>query len=99
INDSVNNTGLRELPPAQPAFISYPYGPSEKFPEVGRRPPPANGGPVLRRADFKDGKRVFPEYYEGKWFISDFSRGWIMVVTMDESSNYKSMERFLPNKN
>src|SRR5258708_17932899 len=25
VNDSRNNTGLRELPPAQPAFIWYPY--------------------------------------------------------------------------
>jgi cytochrome c len=96
VNDSVNNTGLRELPPAQPAFISYPYGPSEKFPEVGSGARSANGGPIYHRADFKDPKRPFPEYYEGKWFVSDFSRGWIMVITLDENSNYKSMERFLP---
>jgi cytochrome c len=96
INDSVNNTGLRELPPAQPAFISYPYAPSEKFPEVGSGARSANGGPIYHRADFKDAKRPFPEYYEGKWFASDFSRGWIMVITLDENSNYKSMERFLP---
>src|SRR5690606_27626702 len=25
INDSPNNTGLRELPPAQPALLAYPY--------------------------------------------------------------------------
>src|SRR5687767_13373380 len=35
LNASVNNTGLRELPAAQPAFIAYPYGISEKYPEVG----------------------------------------------------------------
>ncbi|HXW07158.1 MAG TPA: PQQ-dependent sugar dehydrogenase [Vicinamibacterales bacterium] len=96
INDSVNSTGLRELPPAQPAFISYPYGPSEKFPEVGSGARSANGGPIYHRADFRDAKRPFPEYYEGKWFVSDFSRGWIMVITLDEQSNYVSMERFLP---
>lgn len=96
INSSVNNTGLRELPPAQPSFISYPYGPSDKFPEVGSGARSANGGPVYRRADYPDAKRPFPEYYEGKWFISDFSRAWIMAVTLDEQSNYVSMERFLP---
>ncbi|MBK9977335.1 MAG: PQQ-dependent sugar dehydrogenase [Gemmatimonadetes bacterium] len=34
-NDSPNNTGLTELPPAQKAFIWYPYGPSGDFPLVG----------------------------------------------------------------
>ena len=74
-NTSVNNTGLRELPPAQPAFISYPYGPSDKFPEVGSGARSADGGPIYRRADFPTPGGPFPEYYEGKWFISDFSRG------------------------
>ena len=95
-NLSVNNTGLRELPPAQPAFISYPYGISEKFPEVGSGARSATGGPIFRRADFKDAPRVFPEYYEGRWFAADLSRGWIMAIAMDESGNYKSMERFAP---
>ncbi|HEX7779690.1 MAG TPA: PQQ-dependent sugar dehydrogenase, partial [Vicinamibacterales bacterium] len=95
-NTSVNNTGLRELPPAQPAFISYPYGASEKFPLVGTGARSAVGGPVFRRADFKSAARLFPEYYEGKWLTADLSRGWIMAVTMDERGDYRSMERFLP---
>jgi cytochrome c len=32
LNKSPNNTGLAELPPAQPAMIWYPYGLSEEFP-------------------------------------------------------------------
>jgi cytochrome c len=95
-NTSVNNTGLRELPPAQPAFISYPYALSERFPDVGSGARSANGGPVYHRADFTNPARPFPSYYEGKLLISDLSRGWIMAVTMDENSNYVSMERFLP---
>ena len=97
INDSPNNTGLRELPPAQKAFIWYPYGLSEEFPLVGSSGRSATGGPVFRKADFPEGSRVFPEYYEGKWLAVDFMRGWIMSITMDENGNYKSMERFLPN--
>jgi cytochrome c len=96
VNNSVNNTGLKELPPAQPAFISYPYSYSEKFPEVGTGSRSAAGGPVYRRADFKNPARPFPAYYEGKWLMTDFSRGWIIAVTMDEKGNYQSMERFLP---
>jgi cytochrome c len=95
-NTSVNNTGLRELPPAQPAFISYPYSASEKFPLVGTGARSAVGGPVFRRADLKSAARIFPEYYDGKWLTADLSRGWIMAVAMDERGDYRSMERFLP---
>ncbi len=97
INDSPNNTGLKELPPAQKAFIWYPYAISEEFPLVGSSGRSATGGPVYHRSDFPQAKRAFPDYYEGKWLIVEFMRGWIMSVTMDENGNYKSMERFMPN--
>lgn len=97
VNDSPNNTGLRELPPAQKPMIWYPYGISEEFPLVGAAGRSATGGPVYHRSDFPNAKRAFPAYYEGKWLIVEFMRGWIMSVTMDENGNYKSMERFMPN--
>lgn len=96
VNTSPNNTGLRELPPAQPALIYYPYAASEKFPLVGSSSRCAIGGPVYHRSDFKDPARRYPAYYENKWMIADYSRFWIMAVTLDEEGNYKSMERFAP---
>lgn len=96
INNSVNNTGLNELPPAQPAFISYPYRSSEKFPKVGSGGRCAVGGPIYHRSDFKDPKRPFPGYYENKWIAADLTRGWIMAITMNDKGDYVSMEQFLP---
>jgi cytochrome c len=96
LNTSPNNTGLRELPPAQPALIYYPYAASEKFPLVGSSSRCAIGGPVFRKSDFAKAERIFPSYYEGKWLMADYSRFWIMAVTLDEDGNYKSMERFAP---
>jgi cytochrome c len=96
INNSPNNTGLSELPAPQKAMIWYPYGLSEKFPMLGSAGRSATGGPVYRGADFTKAKRPFPAYYEGKWFIVDFMRGWIMLVNMDEKGDFQSMERFLP---
>ncbi|HVU84010.1 MAG TPA: PQQ-dependent sugar dehydrogenase, partial [Puia sp.] len=96
INNSVNNTGLNQLPPAMPAFISYPYGISEKFPEVGTGSRCAVGGPIYHHDDFKHAARPFPDYYEGKWLAADLSRGWIMAITMKPNGDYQSMERFLP---
>lgn len=100
VNESVNNTGLKNLPtPLVPAMIWYPYGVSEEFPILGSSGRSATGGPVFRKADFKkEAPFLFPAYYEGKWLIVDFMRGWIMAVTMDENGDYKSMERFLPNE-
>ncbi|WP_192351021.1 PQQ-dependent sugar dehydrogenase [Algoriphagus sp. Y33] len=98
VNESVNNTGLRDLPtPVVPAMIWYPYGVSEEFPLLGSSGRSATGGPVFRKADFKsNAPYVFPAYYEGKWLIVDFMRGWIMSVTMNDNGDYESMERFLP---
>jgi glucose/arabinose dehydrogenase/cytochrome c551/c552 len=99
INKSRNNTGLTELPPSEPAMIWYPYALSDEFPLMGASGRSATGGPVYRKADFPNAKRPYPDYYEGKWLIVEFMRGWIMAVTMDENGNYKSMEKFAPEMN
>ena len=96
INTSVNNTGLRELPPAVPAVVYYPYGVSELFPDVGTGSRCAIGGPVYRGQDRPKAERPFPAYYEGKWLVADFSRGWIMSIALDAEGRYQNMERFLP---
>ncbi|MFD2201681.1 PQQ-dependent sugar dehydrogenase [Shivajiella indica] len=96
-NDSPNNTGLQILPTAQPALIAYPYQVSEEWPILGSAARSAVGGPVFRKQDFStNAERVFPDYYEGKWFITDYVRNWIMVVSMDEQrEKVISIERFL----
>jgi cytochrome c len=96
INNSPNNTGLTELPPAKNAFIWYPYGESKEFPLVGSGGRNAMAGPVYYADDFKTASRAFPKYYDGKLFTYDWMRGWIMNVTLDKDGNYQSMERFMP---
>ena len=96
INNSPNNTGLTELPPGQKAFIWYPYDVSPEFPLVGKGGRTAMAGPVFYSNDFKDAERAFPEYYNGKLFIYEWMRGWILAVTMDKEGNYVSMEHFMP---
>jgi cytochrome c len=96
INNSVNNTGLKELPPVAPPFIYYPYSPSPEFPLVGSGSRCSVGGPIYHRSDFPHAKRPWPAYYEGKWLATDLSRGWIMAISMKLNGDYKSMEQFLP---
>ena len=95
-NDSPNNTGLAELPPAQPAFLWYPSGPSAEFPLLGSGGRSAMAGPVFYRDDFADAERPFPAWYDGKLFLYEWMRGWIMAVTMSEAGDFLSMERFMP---
>ncbi|HMB61649.1 MAG TPA: ThuA domain-containing protein, partial [Eudoraea sp.] len=95
-NTSPNNTGLETLPPAEEAFVWYPYGESEEFPMVGSGGRNAMAGPVFYSEDFEGAERAFPKYYDGKFFAYEWMRGWIMSITMDEEGNLKSMERFMP---
>ena len=96
INTSPNNTGLNELPPAQKAFIWYPYAESKEFPLVGTGGRCAMAGPVFHSDEFKNATRPFPKYYDGKLLIYEWMRGWVMSVTIDKDGNYQSMEKFMP---
>jgi glucose/arabinose dehydrogenase/cytochrome c551/c552/type 1 glutamine amidotransferase len=95
INNSKHNTGLTELPPAQPAFIWYPYGASADFPQVGTGGRNAMAGPVYYTDMFPKETRL-PDYYNGKLFIYDWIRGWIKVVTMLPNGDFDKMEPFFP---
>lgn len=98
INDSPNNTGLRELPPAQKAFIWYPYAESEEFPVLGSGGRNAMAGPVFYKDAYESGAHSFPAEYDGKLFIYDWIRGWIMTVTMDENSDLVQIDPFMPDE-
>jgi cytochrome c len=98
INESPHNTGLTELPPAQKAFIYYPYADSPEFGEVvGKGGRNAMAGPVYYADDFKGVPNRFPDYYNGKFFAYDWMRDWVNVVTMTPQGDFMGMERFLPN--
>ena len=96
-NESRNNTGVRDLPPAQPAFIWYPYGDSHDFPQVGKGGRTAMAGPIYHVDMFKDARgTALPEYYDGKFFVYDWIRHWIMAVTLRPNGDFETMEPFAP---
>jgi glucose/arabinose dehydrogenase len=97
INNSRNNTGLKELPPAQPAFIWYPYGNIyNEFPQMGSGGRTAMAGPVYY-ADLFPGKKGLPEYYNGKLFIYEWMRNFIKVLTLQPNGDFYKMEPFMEN--
>lgn len=96
VNNSPNNTGVKNLPPAQPAMIWYGKGESKRWPMVGKGGASAMAGPVYYSDLYPNAKYKLPAYYDGKLFIYEWIRKWIMAVTLDKDGNYVSMEPFLP---
>lgn len=92
-NNSPNNTGVQDLPPAQPAFIWYPYDNSPEFPLVQNGGRNAMAGPVYYCDQYPAATR-FPSYYDGKLITYDWMRNWMMAVTIDSSGNFSRMETF-----
>lgn len=95
MNESPNNTGIKELPPARPAMIWYGDGNSTRFPLVGKGGQSAMAGPVYYSDLFQSAPYRLSRYYDGKLFIYDWVRRWFMAVTLDEDGNYVKMEPFL----
>lgn len=96
VNASVNNTGLKNLPPAQKAMIWYPYAVSDEFPEVGMGGRSALAGPVYHYNSKLASATRFPEYYDKCLFIMDWMRNWVFAVRLDKDYNYVRMEPFMP---
>ncbi|WP_262886118.1 ThuA domain-containing protein [Poritiphilus flavus] len=95
INDSRNNTGLRELPKAMPAMIYYPYVDSSDFPQTSTGGRNAMAGPVYY-ADMYSGESKLPDYYDGKVIVYDWMRGWMMALSLFEDGSLNKMEPFAP---
>lgn len=98
-NNSPNNTGEQQLPPAQPAFIAYPYGVSEVFPELGTGGRTALVAGVYRAQEYPESINRYPAYYNNTLFITDFMRAWVKAVTFDDQGRIQKIEPFAPHIN
>ncbi|NUK10496.1 ThuA domain-containing protein [Streptomyces lunaelactis] len=76
-NESPYNTGLVDLPPAQPAWIPYDGG---SVPEFGTGSESPMGGPVYRYDAASTSPVKFPEAYDGDFFAGEFGRRWIKRI-------------------
>jgi cytochrome c len=96
VNDSPNNTGIRELPPAKPAFMWYPPGPSARFPEVGSGARSAMAGPIYHFDRELKSARKFPQQFDRALFIFDWERSWVGVVRLDSQGGFQQLKTFAP---
>lgn len=94
LNESPNNTGARQLPPAQPAWIAYSYGTSP-YPALG-----SSGGRSALIADiyrWKPGGSAnkLPRYYDGSVLLMEYVRGLMAEVRTDGDGVIQSVDPFL----
>ncbi|MEO5803103.1 MAG: PQQ-dependent sugar dehydrogenase [Verrucomicrobiota bacterium] len=94
INTSPNNTGIQELPPAQPSLIYYPSGASTKFPVVKSGGRTAMAGPVYYFSKKLNSPHKLPETFDHTLFIYEWSRNWIIAVHLGQDEKIQKMEPF-----
>lgn len=90
-NTSPNNTGLVDLPPAEPAWIDYDDG---SVPEFGTGSESPMGGPVYRYDPELNSAVKFPESYDGNFFAGEYGRRWIKRIVHDEDGTIQSINPF-----
>ncbi len=94
-NNSSNNTGLTILPPAMSAMIWYPYGPSDRFPELGQGGRCAIVGEFYSFNPAASSPNRFPAYFDGGLFVFDWMRNWMRILRFDGQENYLRSESFM----
>ena len=89
-NPGQRNTGLKTLPPAQPALIWYPYKKSEEFPIMGEGGRNAMAGPVF----YYDSSRkhnILAEEDDRTLLSYEWMRGKIYKAKLDADEKLESL--------
>ncbi|MFE7330407.1 PQQ-dependent sugar dehydrogenase [Streptomyces sp. NPDC057565] len=106
VNDSRWNTGLTELPASTPATLWYGDKDSDQpWPELTAFRGPGGpggqapmGGPVYHYDADNPSPGKFPEYWDGKAFMAEFSQDYVAALTLDGPNGPVSkLENLLPN--
>ena len=94
VNGSVNNLGLKALPPAMPAMLYWPYAATSEHPEFGAGGRTACAGPVFHwKPEFEKGEG-FPRYFDGCLLFWDWERPMIKWARLDGDANLVGVEAF-----
>ncbi|MFI5759153.1 PQQ-dependent sugar dehydrogenase [Streptomyces sp. NPDC051569] len=106
VNDSRWNTGLTQLPPATPATLWYGDKDSDQpWPELTAFRGPGGptgqapmGGPVYHYDADNPAPGKFPEYWDGKAFLGEFSQDYVAALTLaGPDGPVTKLENVLPN--
>jgi len=85
-NESPNNTGLVDLPPAIPAMVYGHYNGEPKFPELGSEGAPM-AGPVYRYDETLASDRKWPAYWDGKAIFGEWNTDKLFSMQLNEDGS------------
>ena len=92
VNESPRNTGLRQLPPVEPAWIPYDGGSVPEFAPHSSESP--MGGPTYNFDPNLQSDVKFPQYYDGKNFAYEWGRRWIKTITVGPNGERGAIDPF-----
>ncbi len=86
VNESPNNTGLTQLPPAVPATIDYVNSVNpNRFPELNGGAPMA--GPVYRYDAASESTVKWPAYWDGKAIMGEWNTNKMFSFLLNEAGD------------
>jgi cytochrome c len=96
VNESPNNTGKRKLPPVEKAEVSYTYGASAEFPELGTGGIGPMGGPAYDFDAKNKSATKWPKYYDGKPLFYEWTRDYVQEFTLGADNEVTAIREVLP---
>ncbi len=91
VNNSPNNTGIKNLPPARAPVLWYAAANNTDWKEVGSGAETAMAGPVYKYDPASTSTVKFPPEYDGRLLFWDWSRRNMKLISFDSQGKYKSM--------
>ena len=95
-NPGQRNTGLKILPPAQPAFIWYPYAKSDEFPAMGEGGRNAMAGPVFYYNPSRK-HNILGKEDDRTLLTYEWMRGKIFKVKLNAQEKVEKLDVFMEN--
>ncbi len=90
-NPGQRNTGLKTLPPAQPALIWYPYSDSSEFPKMGSGGRNAMAGPVFYH-DSKRPNNILDQSEDCTLLTYEWMRGKIYKAKLKADETFEQLD-------
>jgi cytochrome c len=90
-NDSPHNTGLIDLPPVATADLTYSYGRSARYPELGSGGVSPMAGPAYTYRDDLSAVR-WPAQYAGAPLFYDWARDLVRLMRLTREGALESIE-------
>ncbi|MBB2944129.1 glucose/arabinose dehydrogenase [Actinoplanes lutulentus] len=97
VNESPNNTGLRNLPPVEKAEVIYSYGASATWPELGTGGIGPMGGPAYDYSARNRSQTKWPKEFDGLPLFAEWTRDYVKAFHLDKRNQVTQIDPVLPN--